>query len=85
MAYFSQPPETARIMEVIRKYRAEQALGIEELTLKITNKYPDFPVTFFEYRAMERGQTKNVPVHIVLAAATLLGIPAHELFPELDS
>jgi hypothetical protein len=78
-------------MEVIRKYRMgdsnalNRACGIEELTEFITSQNPDFPVTYFQYRAMENGQTKDVPVHVILSAALLLGIPAHELFPELDS
>ena len=85
MAYFTQPQATARIMEVIRKYRADQGVGIETLTTKITELNPDFPCTYFQYRAMESGQTKDVPVHVVLSAAVFLGIPAHEIFPELDS
>lgn len=85
MPYFTQPEPTARIMELIRAYRGAQGIGIEQLTLSLSELHPEFPLTYFEYRAMESGQTKNVPVHVVLGAATFLGIPAHELFPELDA
>jgi hypothetical protein len=78
-------------MDTIRKYRSSpnnvlnRACGIEELTEFITSQSPEFPVTYFQYRAMENGQTKDVPIHVILSAAVLLGIPAHELFPELDA
>lgn len=85
MPYFTQPDTTARIMDVIRNARANQGIGMEALTDQITARYPEFPVTYFQYRAMENGQTKDVPVHVILSAAVILGIPAHELFPELDS
>lgn len=84
MSIYSQPAMSERAMNLIKKYREDQGIVREALAQQIS-ELTGFPLSFFEYRSMENGQTKNVPFHVVIACAIVLQIPAHELIPELDS
>jgi hypothetical protein len=78
-----QPDVTRNCVSVIEKYRVDQNVPIETLTQFIGDT-SGVPMTFYQYRAMRNGMSKNVPVHVIILAGQFLGIPAHELFPTLD-
>lgn len=84
MALYSQPKFTEDALQVIRHYRETQSIGREQLAQQIS-EITGFQLSFFEYRSMENGQTKNVPFHVILGAAIVLQIPAHEIVPQLDA
>lgn len=81
---FMQPELTRHCVAVIEKYRDAQNVPIETLTQFVGEK-SDVPMTFYQYRAMRNGMSKNVPVHVIVLCAQYLGIPTHELFPTLDA
>lgn len=81
---FTQPDITRHVMAVIEKHRSDQKIAIETLTQFISD-HSGVPMTFYQYRAMRNGMSKNVPVHVIVLAAQFLGIPTHELFPTLDA
>lgn len=81
--YTNQSARTRTIMDVIRKYRLAQNEMLPALVENIARQ--GFALTPGQYQAMEDGRTRNIPVDLVIGLAVHLGIPAHELFPELDS
>lgn len=84
MPIYTQPKFTEDALRVIRAYRENNSIGREQLATQIS-EITGFPLSFFEYRSMENGQTKNVPFHVILGAAIVLQIPAHEIVPQLDA
>lgn len=81
---YSQPKLSEDALMIIKRYREELGIGREQLA-QYVSEATGFPLSFFEYRSMENGQTKNVPYHVIIACAVYLQIPAHELIPQLDS
>lgn len=81
---YTQPKMSEDALRLIKDYREKAGYGRERLAQEISD-ITGFPLSFFEYRSIENGQTKNVPFHIVIAAAMVLQIPAHELIPQLDA
>jgi hypothetical protein len=81
---FTQPDVTRHCISVIEKYRTDQSVPVEVLTQHIQDQ-SGIPINFYQWRAIRNGMSKNVPVHVIVIAATFLGIPAHEIFPSLDS
>lgn len=81
---YAQPKITEDAMLLIKKYREDQNMGREQLAQAVSD-ITGFPLSFFEFRSMENGQTKNVPFHVIVAAGIALQIPAHELIPSLDA
>lgn len=79
-----QPEITRHCVAVIEKYRSDQNVAIETLTQFIGTQ-SGVPMTFYQWRAIRNGMSKNVPVHVIILAAQFLGIPTHELFPTLDA
>ncbi len=84
MTMYTQPKITEDAMMLIKCYRETQSIGREQLAHQVS-ELTGFPLSFFEYRSMENGQTKNVPYHVIIGCAIALQIPAHELIPQLDA
>lgn len=81
---YMQPKISEDALLLIKRYREDQGIGREQLAQHVSET-TGFPLSFFEYRSMENGQTKNVPFHVIVACAVFLQIPAHELIPQLDA
>lgn len=81
---FMQPDVTRHCITVIEKYRDDQKVPIETLTQFVSDQ-SGVPMTFYQYRAMRNGMSKNVPIHVIILCAQYLGIPTHEIFPTLDT
>lgn len=88
-AYTNSDLYTQAAMRVIMGHREQQRLGYDELAEAITSMGE--PITKDEYRTMEQGLAKHVPVSVVLRAVTALEIPwdiffavTHSTYQELS-
>jgi hypothetical protein len=81
---YTQPKISEDALQLIKRYREDLGIGREQLAQQVS-ELTGFPLSFFEYRSMENGQTKNVPFHVIIGCAIVLQIPAHELIPQLDA
>lgn len=75
---------TQGVVKVLRDRREDLKMRYSEVAAGISDLGdPGFSVTADEYRTMEQGINKNVPVSVAVRAAIVLGIPAYGLLGEV--
>jgi hypothetical protein len=68
--------------ECLADARKEQGLSFDQVADAITAM--GHPITRDQYRAIEQGMTRKVPIEVILYAAIHMQVPGRSLFPQLD-
>lgn len=72
-----------RATELMFRYRTKLHMTHDQIARELAGQ--GHAVSPAQYRAIEQGMTLKVPYGVIVSAAKVLGIPARELLPELES
>jgi hypothetical protein len=68
--------------ERLAEARNDQDISFDQMADAITAM--GYPITRDQYRAIEQGMTRKVPIEVILYAGMHLQIPGQALFPQLE-
>jgi hypothetical protein len=72
-----------RVTQLMSQYRSQHGMSHDQLATEITKM--GYSISRDQYRAIEQGMTRKVPYEVILYSAIILGIPANDLDPRLET
>ena len=72
-----------RVTQLMSQYRSQRGMSHDQLATEITKM--GYPISRDQYRAIEQGMTRKVAFEVILYTAIILGIPANDLDPRLET
>lgn len=77
----NQSPDTYQVMRVITYARLQHGITLDDMAQRIEQR--GHRITTYEYKAIENGLTKRVPLDLVIILARILDLSANDLFHEV--